>query len=460
MRHLVPLTLLIVLGLARPVAAEQPLVFQATDLSHDFDGFGVQAWAGDVSIEPILRDMNVKLVRMSLSNFLSPMNVDGWGDAEYDRHYQQQSWEPYQKSWQLLKKYDVRLVANLFGAPSNWKIDQPRKGSLDPKHYSHLAKAMAAALAALIKSGVKPAGIEMLNEPDGDWNCYLPPEGYNQLVKMLRKELDARGLQRLMIVGPGLAHIDHFSHVPWIDSLDAAGVKAIGVWSTHGYQWDKTLNRDPDYARVSFLSGFRASYVEKGGATAKPVWVTEYGPYSCFDDRDTPIENADFAARSVQDALTFLICGATGVFFWEAADPPWSHLHCGLIRKDETPRPVYFAMQSVFANWPAGGQVLQSPQQPRDDVYGAAVYSAKNKTITVSLVNCTAAVRRKAVVLAGIRSPRVVRCDGFERDRPISWQLKMAASGGFTVELPPYSTRTVVIAVGGMSRDAKSSTRN
>jgi O-glycosyl hydrolase len=431
----------IVLGLGSTAVADPPLTFQLDRTSHRFSGLGAQVWAGDLSVEPVLRDLHLQFVRLCIDAFKSPIDVEGWGDQEYDRYFQKQQWLPYHKTWDLLQKYHIDIIANVFGAPANWKTDHPRKNSLDPKFYPHYAKRLAAALASLWTQGIRPIGIEMFNEPDGDWDCYVPPKGYNQLVKLLRAELDARGLQQLLIVGPGVAHIDTGNKEPWIDALDEQGARAVGIWSIHGYQWDHAKNQAPQFARDSFLAGFAASYANKADPTAKPVYITEYAPYGCFGKQEHAIDKPEFAARTVSDALSFLNCGANAVSFWQAADMPWARKHDdGLINLHKTPRPVYYALQSVFAHWPVGGQILRSSPQPADGIYGAAVYAAKTQTVVISLANCTATARSQTVIITGMKSPRLVGCEGFDNGTLAGKHPVFTSPEQFTIELPASGT--------------------
>lgn len=446
-QHRFKTTLLFFLSLCCTALAQAELTFDINNTSHEFKGFGVQIWAGDVSVEPVLRDLHVKYARIDVDGFKKPFDVEGWTDKEYEQYYRDQNWQHHQKTAQLLKKYDIRMIANVFGAPANWKTDKPRKNSLDQKYYSHYAKRLAAALASMYNSNIKPVGIEIFNEPDGDWDCYVPPEGYDSIVRMLRKELDKRGLQELLIVGPGLAHIDTGKKEPWIDALTEEGDSAMGAWSIHGWQWDVMKNQNPRYARDSYLNGFKVALLKKDPEQSKQVFITEFSAAKVWPNDPDAYEKISFASRSVEDALSFLNCGANSVLFWEAADMNWSpHRHHGLIRLDKTARPVYLALQSIFANWPVDSLILTPPEQPDGDIYTASVLNRERRIVAISLVNSTKDAKKKTIHIAGPRSLKIVRCVSFENGKLAARELRLDATAQFTAALSANSTLTVVLS--------------
>ena len=437
------------LPLAAWCADAQPnIVFDVREPSHAFLGFGTQIWAGDLSVEPVLRDLKVRYVRIGLGHFGGRLEVNGWGDAEHEACFEGEPWGGHKETWALLKKYDIQAIYNVFGAPENWLVDKPRENTLNPDYYEHYAKRLAAALASMRQNDIRPMGIEIFNEQDGTWNCYVPPEGYKQIVKLLRHELDKRALQQLLIFGPGLAHIDTGNRDPWIEALDQEAADMIGAWSIHGYQWNKKQNQNPAYARQSYRRGFDRSLLKKDPDRRKPVFITEFAPYKRYENEDDAIELPDFPARAVEDALSFLNCGAGAVLFWEAADMSWSpDRHHGLIRLDKTPRPVFLAFQTMVEDLPVGAQILKAPDLAGGEVYASAF--VKGKQVLVALVNGGDAPRIRRVRIAGARSAIApVRVRVFANATIEDKTVEMIDSRTFSIQMPAQSVAAVLLDSG------------
>lgn len=239
---------LVLMGLAAGAVNAQ-LRFDLRDTAQPFGGFGTQIRPGDLSVESVIRDLNIQVVRMDIGKFKKKIDIEGWEDAEYDEYYARYKWTHHLKTAQMLKKYDVKIIINAFRALDAWTADAPRKHTLSPEFYAHYVKRIAAALASMKAKGIDLIGVEPFNEPDGDRDCYVAPAACNQLVVMLRAELDQRNLEEVMILGPGLAHIDTSPREPWITSLTTPGARAIGAWSAHGYHWDSAGSQDPVVCR-------------------------------------------------------------------------------------------------------------------------------------------------------------------------------------------------------------------
>lgn len=436
-----------------PAGEEQPLVLNLHNTGQVFRGFGVQVWAGDLSVEPVLRDLRVAYVRIGLEPFpKAPPDVSGWTDADFARYAASHIPHGWLKSGALFAQQHVQIIANVFQVPDQWKTGALQHRSLDPRYHVVFAKFAAASLKQLHDAGVLVQGLEAFNEPDGDWNCIVPPAGYNAMLKVLRLELDRRGLQDLALVGPGRAHIDTAGHERWIEALDADAVRYLGAWSIHGYLWDAAHAAEPDFARLSYERGFGPAVAAKDPTQAKPVYITEFAPLAAFKLVKNAIEQPPFAALAVQHALAFYNCGAGVVSYWEAADMAWAPKdHNGLLRPDKTPRPVYFALKTVFAHWPPGARVVHLPPQPADDLYAAAVFDERNQTLTLSLVNCTATPRNKTVQLVGGRGLVLNPAEAFEDGKVATKQLALENGDTLQVHLPPSSVLTCVLSTSGQS---------
>ncbi|MCP4641331.1 MAG: hypothetical protein GY851_12895 [bacterium] len=439
----VPLALL-----TAAASAQDTITFDARATSHTFLGFGTQVWTGDLSVEPVLRDLNMRYVRVSAGHFSGTVDVDGWGDAEHDAAFATEPWEPHKQTWALCEKHDVDIIFNIFGAPENWVMDKPRKNSLNPEYYGHYTKRLAAALASLHQAGVKPLGIEIFNEQDGTWNCYVPPKGYAEIVRLLREELDQRGFRDLLIFGPGIAHIDTGDRERYIDALDQDTANMIGAWSIHGYQWDKRYNHDPAYGRESYCRGFDASLLEKDPDRKRPAFVTEFAPYKIYENEDDCIEEPGFAVRSVEDALSFLNSGANAILFWEAADMSWSpDRHHGLIRLDKTPRPVFRAFETVFQDLPANARILAAPEVKGDGASSPHVYGSAfldDDTLHIALVSCADAPQSAIVRITGLDAAlKLGRVRVFEKDAIVEGAVEAREDCAFRAEVPALGVVSV-----------------
>ena len=438
-----------------PAGEEQhpPLVLNLHRTGQVFRGFGVQVWAGDLSVAPVLRDLRIAYVRIGLEPFpKTPPDVSGWTDVDYDRFAASHIPHGWLKSWGLLAQRHIQIIANMFQVPDQWKTGAPKHRSLDPRYHVAFAKFAAAGLKQLRDAGVLVQALEAFNEPDGDWNCFVPPAGYNAMLKVLRLELDRHGLQDLMLVGPGRAHIDTAGQERWIEALDADAVRSLGAWSIHGYLWDAAHAGEPDFARVSYERGFGPAVAAKDPDHAKPVYITEFAPLAAFKLVKNAIEQPPFAALAVRHALAFYNCGAGVVSYWEAADMAWAPKdHNGLLRPDKTPRPVYFALKTVFAHWPPGARVVQVPTQPVDEVYAAAVFDERSQTLALSLVNCTARPLAKTVQLVGGSGLVLNSAEAFEEGKVVEKQLVLESGDTLHVRLPPASVLTCVLSTSGRS---------
>lgn len=113
--------ILIVSAVGRLVAGAlaADLSFHEANLSHSFDGLGAQIWAGDTSVYPLLRSLNIRYVRMEATpNWASvsqPPPADGLRSS-FDQYlaanYESSRLGAMQSTCQFLRQLGIAVVFN------------------------------------------------------------------------------------------------------------------------------------------------------------------------------------------------------------------------------------------------------------------------------------------------------------------------------------------------------------
>lgn len=287
-------------------------------------------------------------------------------------------------------------------------------GTLKPEHHQDIALLWGAQLAYLRSYGMVPEYVDLFNEPEGTWNCRVPPEQYNDVLKRVRQELDERGFETVQIVGPGLAYLDHASGgTLWVGALDEAAVASLGAFATHA--WDETFQQGcgPNFLRQRWQPFF-AAVRSKDPSGLKPIFVTEYMTANrVFHGIEYPSADSNyvfsasdtvpFAIRVFENTLSLLNGGAAVPFLWEAADQGWSDSGWGLQRRaadGSVKRPAYHALKILTDLVPPGAQVLSA--EPQEEGIYCAAFRLENG-IVLAAVNGTDTVQSKTVRLDSSR---------------------------------------------------------
>jgi hypothetical protein len=129
----------------------------------------------------------------------------------------------------------------------------------DPEEY---ARAIAEDIRVMREEyGIRITTTGVMNEPDAEYWKILPATDYVPLAIALRRELDARGLGDVKIIGPEFASADRVPE-EWFDAVAAepAALAAFDALGTHSYNMAAT----PDLA-------------ERVLAHGKQYWMTEAG---------------------------------------------------------------------------------------------------------------------------------------------------------------------------------------
>lgn len=400
------------------------LSFHADNVSHRFDGLGVQIWAGDESVRTLLTSLNIRYVRLEATpnwaDIADAPPSDGLRSS-FDQyaaaHYGTARLNAMQSTCSMLSQLGIASVFVQFHYPRAWRTVL---GRLKPEHHQDAALLWGAQLAYLRSYGIQPAYIELFNEPEGTWNCRVPPEQYNDVLKRVRQELDVRGMEQIQIVGPGLAYLDHDGGgMQWIGALDEAAVASLEAFSTHA--WDETFYQgcEPKLLRQKWQPFFSAVRL-KDETGMKPIFITEYmSGSSTFHGISYPSpasnytfsasDTVPFAIRVFENTLSLLNGGASALLLWEASDQSWSDSGWGLQRRSaegSVKRPAYYALKVLADLVPPGSEVLAAAPQEEEGIYCAALKHASG--LVLAAVNGTDFVQSKTVRLDSSRRKELV----------------------------------------------------
>jgi hypothetical protein len=107
--------------------------------------------------------------------------------------------------------------------------------------------------------GITATGV--LNEPSGEGRSFIPPSHYVPLAIAMRRELEARGLSDVTILGPEWPNADRGAR-QWLDAVesDPVALASFDALSTHSYNMAAT----PEFSKRAQSHG-------------KQYWMTEAG---------------------------------------------------------------------------------------------------------------------------------------------------------------------------------------
>lgn len=368
------------LALAEP----QPSLSLQIDPSapgHIYHGFGAQIWPGDPRIEKVIETLRLSWVRIA---YMTVSDLPPRGSSEdYDAYWANTNIAHMKKTCETLQRHSVKMILCNFATSPGFLTEK----RLDPDSVEPYARCWASLVAFLVANEIHPTYLELFNEPDGDWNGRVPPQEYNRMIQAVRAELNARGLDHIGIIGPGLAHIDLGDKDAWVEALDESGINALAAWSVHGYEWRDGRNVGAQYVRDCWAAGFGRSILARDPQKEKPVFVTEFATLTDTYNGakiEKPTESDAFALRVFENALSFLNCGANALIYWQALDMSWEpNSTFGLIAVDGQERPALHALRTLVPEISLGARVL--PLKQSQPLYAAAF--AKDNTLVIALVN-------------------------------------------------------------------------
>ena len=419
-------------------------------------GFGGQIWAGDTTGQSALSELGARYARLQHGvNFFTfptqpPTDTNLVADDNFTamkNHIAANFNGPGgSESWHLPSIQNTQSWANTNGVELIINEFQIAYSFLNSSNTQMLTNRVddyatfwGAMLSYLNDHGVRPAFIELANEPNGTWNGRITSPNYNTLAAQTRNVLDAHGFSDVGILGPGLNVLGDTS---WVDALDSTSVDSLAGWSTH--TWD-------DWKGIDAQAQIFENAVDAKDPN-KPIFITEYAtsimtfngasygsPESGGDAADQPA----FAVQSYNNILALVNHGAGALVFWEAADQSWSNLTWGLKRENGSNRPSYFALKTLLDLLPDDSTAVE--QTWSDAEITAAAFLADDKLI-VALANTTDSTEARTLNLANalgvLQFDQALQYDGFTTLLSYSMSDNLV-----NVSLPAESSQTLVFNI-------------
>jgi len=426
-------------------AAETALDFDFAQ-AHDFLGFGTQVWlkgekgdkGGDRGAKgggneeagwQLLKELNARFVRVSLIPKITFDQLRPGMSVEQYLEILQRNDNPAQRQRlslfnQRLRELNIQPVLIFWRMPEPW-VDkrQQKAGSKQQAHFARpdrlgdYANLVTAQMAWLQRQGVQAAAVELTNEPQGAWDTKYEREDYAALVQKTRTAMDANGLQRWPIAGPGTG-IPNFDH--YIGGiLNSSAAKSLGYVSAHVYLKPDVLADRGTPGMASFL----------GRGKFGPILITEFGVKQHNDDdpaaeSDLDVTAPDYGLQAASTAAMLLAQGAGGLIYWQLQDFSWNRKQHGMLSESGERRPVAAAMKALFGSVPAGAKAVGA-KAPRAELPAVALQaggksylmlvnrSAQAQTVTAKLGGgaqaCGALVRVDAYNTSGADARSAVR---------------------------------------------------
>ncbi len=428
------------------------IVMDVTNVSHPFYGFGAQVWPGDSRVESLTTSLNLKYFRIAPGGCPTPptdatvAQMDAYVDSQYNGTPRGNN---VTASLQMAANHDVAVIFVRFGGPSAWLGSSNR---LLSQYFDDYARLWASEIYFFKSRGLRVDYVELFNEPEGDWNVYCPGADYNTFVKLVRSELDSRGLTDVGIVGPGLAYL--FYGPSWINALDSQGKAALAAWSTHA--WDEGWGHTdalPSFLDQRWRDYFGAAVNSADPTHSKPIIVTEYASgVRTFNgvtySTDTYGDTYQFAERCYENSLTLANNGANVLCYWEAANQSWqSQPMYAFMRIDSTLRPTYYVFSTLAPFVPINSMVLTKTWN--DPVINAAGFVSADRLV-LAFANSSADTVVRSVQVNGAATLAITNALAFEAGLVVNKLSEISydyQTNSMTVSLPRESTLTVVMSL-------------
>ena len=400
-----------VVGLSCAVSVQAAdVLVNIADQAQPVLGFGAQVWAGESVGQSVLADLNMDFSRMQSGvNWFTfgtqpPTDTNTTAGDNYTTMYNYiaanfngpNGSEPWhlpaiKSSYNHAQANGIDIILNEFRLPNSFLNTQNTR-MLDSR-VDDFATFLAAQIDYLATQNVFPSYVEMANEPNGEWNGYISPTQYNNLVQQTRAQLDAHGFTNVGIIGPGLNEIggtrtwNGNTVSDWIAALDTDGVNSLAGWSSH--TWDDWAGLE---SKVQVFNN-AINAADPGGS--KPVFITEYATavstfggvdYGSTDAGGAAADQSEFAVRVFDNTITLLNGGASTLILWEASDQNWSSAAWGLRRQNGTERPGFTAFEALLTELPDDAFAIEG--LGNDGGINTAALTDGNKLI-VAMANIT-----------------------------------------------------------------------
>ena len=378
------------------------LVFDPGAGTHPWLGLGAHVWIWDDLWPTVLTAIHGAFIRTSLYSLAGPDTAPAGGsDADFGAWLlvHDTAHDEAVMTVATAQAAGLSVIALVWEAPPAWET----AGALRAEHVTDQARLTAAILARLAEAGAAPEFVELLNEPDGDWNSYASPSVYASLLHETRAALDARGLTHIQILGPGLAFAQ--STEDWTAHIDPAD---LGGLSTH--LWDDAYGAgDGVELVIDAAARFAAASDRLDPSRRLPRIITEIGskdtalhgvPTNGADTCGDFPDATEYAVRLFAYTLITAAEGAGAVLPWQAADLDWGGCWgtWGLVDMNGVPRPALDSLAQLGAALPEGAAVV--PPRWADPELAAAGF-VRGDRFVLALANPTAADVTRTIGIAG-----------------------------------------------------------
>ncbi|BDI31947.1 hypothetical protein CCAX7_39980 [Capsulimonas corticalis] len=285
-----------------------------------------------------------------------------------------------------------------------------------------------------------------INEPNGDWSGNKDYATWLSVVRSLRREFDARGLNAsVRIIGPDTTgNTQWLEPFTWIDRATKDAPDTFGAWDLHWYALDSEVldgsmekllaekreviaKNDPDgLSKPRFLGESGLITGRVNGDQQPRVRAYEYG-----------VMMADYVAQVAragwQGALAWDMDDAMHLVSWDRRpDPPdaltmklWGFWNSQGSRmtppEDESPRPWFYTWSLMSRLFPRGSRIVEttSPAIARFRAVAATIQRSGRTDVSVMLVNNDAISRTMTVKVPDLKQSPTLTCYRyFETDRP------------------------------------------
>ncbi len=214
--------------------------------AHVFSGLGAQIWAvspHQTARDRLMRALDMRDVRVSIVAQVADDRLDDHASVPALVAAMQATRTP--DGTRILDGFRDEMAALgvamdfvYWGMPQKWTdaFGPPghRQWRCVPAHIPDYANWIAAQLLFAREFGLRPAAVELTNEPDGGWNTYFTPQQYGELVQATRRTMDENGLRDILIEGPGTSKV--YDIGPYLAELISSGrLTLLGRVSVHDY---------------------------------------------------------------------------------------------------------------------------------------------------------------------------------------------------------------------------------
>ena len=278
----------------------------------------------------------------------------------------------------------------------------------------------------------------LMNEPNGNW--MWPEAKVDYLawatgIKNLRRELDARGLQTVSIVGP-----DNSGDWDWVDRVSRELPAAIGDWEMHWYATDKdVLNGE-----IQKLLGAKRKIIFQNDpqAAAKRLFLAESGLLDgkTNGDQQPRVKTFEYGVLMADYAAQVMQAGWMGLCAWDLDDamhtvtghPPvptektlkiwgfWNSQGAAMGRsEDELPRPWFYTWSLMSRLFPRDATLLAVTQPPIPQLRVVVARHPDDGHLAVMIVNDRDEPCALQLVIPNAGKKSVKKYHYFDADRPV-----------------------------------------